>query len=1003
MPPLDERDQVADSRENANASAADVHNVPSTGVHSTGVHSNGVHTHGEDGDTHAAVHGPAVDGAPSSPSATISTDVHGATHDDAVAPVRSRAPVAALPVRLAPLDHLLTLGGVGCTLGGVGLAVCGVVAPGLVAPLASLGSPVLVGGMLALGGAVLVGVGRVRRALGSVERTLTVVQVETERIDGVAQDGRDLRRDIGGVSDSTSALRHEMTTVQRRLDELTKLAANPEIQTSMFHLAASQDQLAKRLDLAMTDRFRALSTEIGGMAESVARSQREFATELRNVAQHVDERFTAHDRRVQHVLDVLQTENKEQRTRIDRIFVALECVTQELVKQRDALVEGLGAANDAAQRVAKEQATNLEVLREQVDNRLQAHALSLDEHVERVRRDVQQRVDDARTAQTDALRELAERVRSESAEHAAAAHRSIADLGVDLDAALERARTEFAVGIAALAPRLEELAEERSSALLARLDADAQSARDTWSTLERRLGEVESEVQRRLAAAAAEVTRRWNELANTNAQEAERLHARLAELASEARSTSTELRADVVALAPRLEAVAHERLERLQADVRESATELKSGVDAAMTQLERGFERVDGEQARRHDELVRCVQDEHARDRGELERSLSALDAQVVETGRQVQATVARRAAELEPALASSFAALDAKLVEASREVQAVVTERVGALEPTLERSLASLETKWTGAQQALQAAVVDRVAGIAPELERMFEVHAGGLRTGLDGVARATGEGEGRVREKLGELEALLARSMTRIDDGQATVLGEISGQLTADRMRAERALQEGLRSLETSLQLVHDELAQRVGTGESVENGANGESGLAELRSHVQAASRAAESATEALRTGFDELSKRFDERLRERNQSLTDDLLALAELARETSRGPRAVEQDARADEVEAEDVPAPSSPCLPHRIEDDEPAVECALSDPPAALPRPQRADVEALADGAPLFVAQLPTTTEATNGPDATATPVASEALPPSSPAAEAPATETRPNTGDSAH
>lgn len=992
MPPLDERDQVADSRENTDASVADA---------------NHTHSRGDGDASKSTTSSAAVESdsdAPTAPSTQLSTN------DELAAPVRSRAPVAALPVRLAPLDHLLTLGGVGCTLGGVGLAICGVAAPSIVAPLASLGSPVLVGGMLALGGAVLVGVGRVRRALGSVERTLTVVQVETDRIDGVAQDGRDLRRDVGSVSDSTSALRHEMTTVQRRLDELTKLAANPEIQTSMFHLAASQDQLAKRLDLAMTDRFRALSTEIGGMAEAVARSQREFAAELRNVAQQVDERFTAQDRRVQHVLDVLQTENKEQRTRVDRIFVALECVTQELVKQRDALVEGLGAANDAAQRIAKEQAANVEVLREQVDNRLQAHALSVDEHVERVRRDVQQRVDDARTAHTDALHELAERLRSESAEHAAAASRGLADLGVDLDAALERARNEFAVGLAALAPRLDERAEERSAALIARLDSDARTARDAWSALERRLGELESEVDRRLVGAAADVTRRFDELAAANANEAERLHARLAELASEARTTNTELRADVVALAPRIEAVAHERLERLQADVRASTTELKSDVEAVVTELEHGLERVDGAQARRHDELVRCVQDEHARDRGELERSLSALDAQVVETGRQVQATVARRAAELEPALASSFAALDAKLVETGREIQATVADRVGTVEPALERSLATWAAKWNDAQHALQTALVERVAGVAPELERMFELHASGLRAGLDGVVRATGEGEGRVREKLNELGGLLARSMKSIDDGQATVLGEISGQLTADRMRAERALQEGVRSLETSLQLVHDELAQRVGSGVVVVDGERDPSGLAELRTHVQAASRAAESAADALRNGFDELSKQFDERLRERNQSLTDDLLALAELARETAKGPRATdantdesdEVDARDDE-DVDDVPAPNSACLPHRIEDDAPAVECALSDPPAALPRPQRADVEALADGAPLFVAQLPATTDVTEHHDVTATPVASDALPPSAPAGDAEARETRPDSNDSAH
>lgn len=892
MQPQDERDQVADSRENTNESAAD--ESPSQ-------------VRADDGAAHATGATPT--------SETSSSDV-ASTPDEVVAPARPRPPLAALPVRLAPIDHMLSVGGVVSTLGGIGIAVCGVAAPGLVAPLASLGSPVLLGGVLALGGAVLLGIGRVRRALGSVERTLTVVQVETDRIDAVAQDGRDLRRDVSGVMDSTSALRHEMTTVQRRLDELTKLAANPEIQTSMFHLAASQDQLAKRLDLAMTDRFRALSTEIGGMAEAVARSQREFAAELRNVSQHVDARFDAHDQHVQQVLDVLQAESKDQCARIDRVLATLDFVTQELVRQREALIEGLGAANDAAQRIAAENENNLEVLREQVESRLETHVLALGERVERARQDLQRCVDDAHSAQSDAVRELGERVRTEVAEHAATAHRGITDLGVDLDVALESARTEFAVGIAALAPRLEESAEERSLALVARLDADAQAARDAWSALERRIGELETEFERRLAAGSTELARRWDELAAANADEREKLHARLSEFASETRASSTELHAEVVALAPRLEAVAQEHVERLQADARTRTTELKSDVEAAVTQIERGLDRVDGAHAQRHDELVRRVQEEHARDRGELERSLSALESKVVEQS-----------------------------------------------------------------------------AGLAPELGRVFENLASGLRAGLDDVVRATGEGETRVHEKLGELGECLTRSMTRVDDGQATVLGEISGQLTADRMRADRALQEGLRSIETSLQRVHDELSLRVGSAGTPEGGLVV---LEELRAQMQFVSRTAEGSSEALRMGFEELASRFDERLRERNQSLTDDLIALAELARETPRGPRALEHASEEEEDDADDDSTPSSACLPHLVENAAPRTDCPISEPLAALPRAQRADVEVLVDGAPLFVAQLPTTVDASMT-------VASEASPTPEPTAEAPASEPRPDTGDAAH
>lgn len=756
-------------------------------------------------------------------------------------PAPVAGPLGAAPAfASAPVDRLHSWVGYACLLGGSCALVAAIVAPSVVQPLETFGSPKAIAGALALAGFVLLGLGRVRRALAGVGSTLELVHAKTQRIDAVAREGEDLRREVAAVAELTSVLQGEMATIQRRLDELTKLAANPEIQTSMFHLAASQDQLAKRVDLAMTERFRTLHKDLAGTFESISLMQQGFAQELRAFAAAWDQRLDVHQDHLRHSLQALQAEGAEQRARLERIVVGLDCVTQDLSRQREALVSGLGLASEASDRAAKETNAALEVLREQVDSRLQMHVLALDDHLEQVRAGVERRVTDVANAQAQAFQELATRGRAEGSEQ-------VRGLEHRLDAlaeGLQRTQQELASSVDGLAGRLEQRLGEESGGLLAQLQAQARAASETRVELGLALEALRDQTTQAIASLAGDHAAGRGELVQRWEHERRQLDARLVALDEATRAVRSEFAA-----------FADEHAQRLGSELREKLDELRAGIETFVNRVERGLERVDGAQGSRHGEVI-----DHA---------------------------------------------------------------------------------------QRAHAALVEGMEQLAAHVEHTLAMHVESLRERLQAAARSTEDVSARVQSGLAELGERLAQGVTRIDDAQSTVLGEIAGQLTADRVRGERSLQEGLRSIETSTQRASQELARQLeGLAPALADEVR--SRLDDLQANLLDASRVAEDAAERLRAGVDDLGHRIEAQLRTRHEALAQDLIALAELAHETPG-------EARELLGSAGDPPAlePSAFACPPQALDGGPApVIGSLADTPAPLPRASLAEWDSSATCAP---------------------------------------------------
>ncbi|MCC6407343.1 MAG: hypothetical protein IT453_09265, partial [Planctomycetes bacterium] len=395
--------------------------------------------------------------------------------------------VAFVPAKPDVLARVLDWTGAACACAGVALIV-GANVPGAHAEfLAQLGNPYALGGALTLGGSLLFGLGRVRRTLMSVQHTVAHVRAETARIDDLARDGQELRRGVGTVAGSTAGLQGELVAIHSRLEELTRLAANPEIQTSIFHLAASQDQLAKRVDVALTERVRALAQELGGAFENVTRDQRELRASVDELGERFEARLASQQSRLQGALDALAAAAEEQRTRIVGALESLNDVEHELASQRVAWSNGLAAATEARERTARDAAAGLELVREQVDGRLVAQGRALDTRLGALEREVVARLDnlDQRAAerlgavehgvgerlarlesdQQRGARELADGARAESARQVEAFERGLAELRAKVEGDFTRLDARLDEGLSELGERATKDHEHEQSLL----------------------------------------------------------------------------------------------------------------------------------------------------------------------------------------------------------------------------------------------------------------------------------------------------------------------------------------------------------------------------------------------------------------------------------------------------------------------------------------------------------------------------------------------------------
>ncbi|MBI5434601.1 MAG: hypothetical protein HZA52_17350 [Planctomycetes bacterium] len=702
--------------------------------------------------------------------------------------------VAFVPAKPDALARVLDWTGVLCACTGVALIV-GANVPGANAEfLAHFGNPYSLGGALALGGSLLFGLGRVRRTLLSVHHAVAHVRAETARIDDLARDGQELRRGVGTVAGSTAGLQGELVAIHSRLEELTRLAANPEIQTSIFHLAASQDQLAKRVDVALTERVRALAQELGGAFESVARDQRELRASVDELGERSESRLAAHHTRLQGVLDALAASAEDQSTRVASALESLNDVEHELASQRVAIGNGLAAATEARERVARDAAAGLELVREHVDGRFVAQGRAIDAQLGALERGVGERLGTlergfgeqlARVAseQERSARELVESVRAESVRQTEAFERGLAELRGKVE-------SEFA----RLDARLTEEFTERLGELGERVITDHEHEQSLLREGLNALGENAERVHRELGAAIASV--------------APCIEARLAEEAGALRAArEAEARANVSA---RKEL--QSELAELGRNVSEELARLDERQNAAFSQLD---ERLTAE--RRAEQT-------------QLRESLAELGATTERVQRELAASVERLAPSLEARLRDEASALHDEVREAARGASEALRELHAGLEALRTRVDQGVE-RLDGAQTTSLANLVQRMeidrayaeaelergfnacteashrtsrefsaglAQLAPALETALdtalEARVAVLHGGVQQAVQAAEEGANRLRARLEELGERVDQGLGRIDGTQAAVLSELTGRLAADRMHGDLALRGGL-----------------------------------------------------------------------------------------------------------------------------------------------------------------------------------------------------------------
>jgi hypothetical protein len=687
----------------------------------------------------------------------------------------------------------------------------------------ALGNPKVVAGVLALFGALLFGMGRVRRILRGVERTVTTVRKQTDRLDEVVRDGNELRRDVVEVSGAASELKADVAAVQSYLEDLTRIVANPEIQVSMFHLAASQDKIAKRLDLALNERFRSVHAEIAKMVEAVSRAQRELQGTVESLEKRAAEQFGSQSARLERALEPVVAASSEQSARIDRLQERLKESAHELMLGHETVAEGLARTNEAGERNARAVAASVDKVREQLDSKLQAQSKAVDSRLERVCADLEQRFGRVESEQARNLRESAEGLRAELGEHAKSIHESIDAVGVGLG----REHAGFASDLQALAPRFEQRMgrieseqnrglRELAKALKSELEEHAKALRESFDAATQVLGRSQESVATELQALAPRLEQRM-------------------------RDESGNLLVDLQTLAQAGQAAVKEGLNELRSNAQVAQRELAAGIARVAPQVETHV----GEQADR-------------------------VAAEVRESARGARQDLNEVREELELALQSGWSGIEE---QSKRSTQSVASE-------------------------------ASRLAG---KLDELSGAQAALLRESLQAASHVDGE--------LAAIGQRLAQGIQRVDDSQAAMLSEITGRLAADRMRAERALQDGLRAFESSALRSQQELSK--GFGEVAPLVA------AELQVQVEALHSAiensrgvSESTSEHLRNELQALAKRI-ETLLSADPQLEGSVVAIAS---KTESAPAPA-----ASYAERADRPEPTTRIDP-------------ASEPPAALPR-----------------------------------------------------------------
>jgi hypothetical protein len=672
-------------------------------------------------------------------------------------------------------DRAYSYSGLACLAAGLLVAV--LVFSGYADNLDALGNPKLVAGALAIFGALLFGMGRVRRILRGVERTVATVRKQTDRLDEVVRDGNELRHDVVEVSGAAAGLRADVAAVQSYLEDLTRIVANPEIQVSMFHLAASQDKIAKRLDLALNERFKTLHTEFGKMVEAVARAQRELTGSVELLEQHAAEQFGSQTARLERALEPVLAAASEQSARIERLQERLKDSSQELMLGHETVAEGLARASEASERNARAAAASFDKHREQFESRLQTHAKALDARVERVCADLEQRLGRVESEQARCLREVADALRAELGESTKSLRESVDAVG----GALAREHAGFATDLQALAPRFEQRMSrieseqarglrELAKALKSELEAHARTLGEGLDAATETLGRTQEGIASEVQALAPRLEQRLRDEAGSLLADLHSLAQAgqaavkegLGELRANTQAAQRELAAGIARVAPQIEARVGEQADRLAAEVREGARSARQDLNEVREELESalqsGWSSLE-EQAKRSSQ---GLTNEATRISSKLDE-LSGAQAALVRESLQAASHVASELTSFGQHLVQGIERID----DAQSAMLSEISGRLAADrmrgERTLQECMRSLETAALRHQQELTHSLGELAPAVAAE-----------------------------VRADLGEVQAQLERARAAADSSASHLRGEL--QTLGSRIEA-------LQSAETPL----------------------------------------------------------------------------------------------------------------------------------------------------------------------------------------------------------
>lgn len=495
-----------------------------------------------------------------------------------------------------------------CAVLGVVFAIAALAVPGLASRMSSLGEPLTISGTLVACAFVLFALDVVRRGMWTLRTDVENLANETMRLDQLLHESSGLRQDVRHVNQVSVALSGEMNQVREDIVRLTKIASDPSFKSSMFRLAASQDQLAERLDVAMIKRHGELQEQVAGMVEKVDATSRETAARsqetldlmreqheawegtLRESMGTIDETFRKTAESVEGNKSSIEALEQGLRTRQKELGEALERydeTNRELARQaQEESARVAGELNDALRRAGATAAQEIEALRE----RLAGSEEQLSQRLASTQEQLSQRFEDAGERTQAGVKELA----AELERSREALVRSVEDSNEETRQAAREAVAQLEHHQAELATAVELMGEELGNSIRG-TESALEAQRATWRAAFESLGEDSSQRVREAVTSIEEA------LCASFGLIEERLTGGFEELAQLSRQTGP-------AVNDALEAQGGSIVARVQQGMAELQETLNSGLsELASASDDQGYERVVEALDQRFEERCRAL------------------------------------------------------------------------------------------------------------------------------------------------------------------------------------------------------------------------------------------------------------------------------------------------------------------------------------------------------------------------------------------------------------